>query len=205
MIRINGLEKLTPEEYEKVNVEFVQFIIDMCRDLEEIKSLGDTVNVSGITNESTTFDLDNGKVLRRIKLGESEVGLKVFITEGRHVSIYDFDKNNKKFVNHFECYNLNDLYMREDASEYSFGYIVVDKKRDYLIKIYISATVFDRNIILDYLNKDDCTITGLADILPKDWTYISFDNNKGEIEEIEYYNGNLVTENRGVKNGEERK
>ncbi len=99
MLRVNGLEKLSMEEVQNIDVDGLQVIIEFCRVLPEIKELGDTVNISNILeNNGLEFDLDNGKILKRVKITGNFSYLLVYIYENKHVFRYTFSREEKKLV-----------------------------------------------------------------------------------------------------------
>ena len=51
MLIVNGMEKLDPKVVKAMDIDGLQKILDFCKDLDEIKELGSTVNISDIITD----------------------------------------------------------------------------------------------------------------------------------------------------------
>lgn len=202
MIRISGLEKLSKEEYEKIDLGTIEAILELSRDFEELKELGENVNISGICKESTQFDLDNGQLLLRFNIARIDDNFVIYITNGRDIHAYKININTRKPAGDKRYSNAKNIVLEETKNQYSYEYYIFDRGSDMELRIYIASENFDKNVILDYLIQDNYTVEGLANILPKDDMYILYTDGKYE-RRINYYNDNLVEDIRSECNGKE--
>ena len=106
MLIINGMEKLKDREFFEGELDSLQYMIDLYHSLDEVKTLGDRLNISEYKNVSC-FSLDNGKELVRIDMGIPNLMTEkllepIYVYKGNYIYVYLFDIDNKKIVSKLE-------------------------------------------------------------------------------------------------------
>ncbi len=201
---INGLEKLTKEEVDKIDLDYLEYLIFTISDLYPIKTLGTKVNVSNIKDlEDFSFDLDNGKELIEIKVHNNVTTLSIVIFYKDFSFHYIYDVTKKKVIVHEMFMNLNNLLLRHKMyqNEYVFELYNYDDCSD--------TTIYFKNgdINLDQFIKEffsqGSDIDSYLDLLPKKYLKVKIESPQ-EQRYIEYRNNKLINDIKGENNGKER-
>ena len=177
MLIINGMEKLKDEEFLDNELDTLQFMINLYHSLDEVKTLGDRLNISEYKNVSC-FSLDNGKELVRIDMGIPNLMTEkllepIYVYKGNYIYVYLFDIDNKKIVSKEVFDNCNNLCLRESNQDDYYEYMILNKDKSLNIRIRLKQNNFDRSILTNYLKNND-DLYGIDSVLPKEDLIIEY-------------------------------
>lgn len=177
MLVINGMEKLKDREFFEGELDSLQYMIDLYHSLDEVKTLGDRLNISEYKNVSC-FSLDNGKELVRIDMGIPNLMTEkllepIYVYKGNYIYVYLFDIDNKKIVSKEVFDNCNNLCLRESNQDDYYEYMILNKDKSLNIRIRLKQNNFDRSILTNYLKNND-DLYGIDSVLPKEDLIIEY-------------------------------
>ena len=177
MLVINGMEKLKDREFFEGELESLQYMIDLYHSLDEVKTLGDRLNISEYKNVSC-FSLDNGKELVRIDMGIPNLMTEkllepIYVYKGNYIYVYLFDIDNKKIVSKEVFDNCNNLCLRESNKDDYYEYMILNKDKSLNIRIRLKQNNFDRSVLTNYLKNND-DLYGIDSVLPKEDLIIEY-------------------------------
>lgn len=86
------------DEFSEEELDIIQPILFMCKDLEEVKSLGDEINLTKVeSNTPLTYGIDNGKELKYMKITYFSNNLYISFYEGNYTIEYHYDPETREF------------------------------------------------------------------------------------------------------------
>ena len=204
MLIVNGLEKLDPILIQQMDIDGLQKILDFCKDLDEIKDLGNTVNISNITaDQKLQFDLDNGKVLKTITIHPINDYIIVSIYEGIRCNQYTFKDSVKKLSEKDSFYKKNETIVRNELVDGYQEYKMYHRQIPVFITITIKSDNYDKEGLIRYLLEGKDDLDYLKELLPKDDLTIDYIG-PNDRELIVYKDNQLVCDVKGDEDGKER-
>lgn len=204
MLIVNGLEKLDPNIVKAMDIDGLQKILEFCRELDEIKDLGNTVNISNIMADSgLQFDLDNGKILKRINLHPINNCILVSIHEGIHCNQYTFEAGSKKPRDKDSFYKKNETIVRNELVDGYQEYKMSHREVPVFITITLKSDNYDKDGLIRYLLEGKDDLDSLKELLPKDDLTIDYIG-PHERELIVYKDNQLISDEKGEQYGKER-
>lgn len=201
---INGLEKLTKEEIDKIDLDYLEYLIFTISDLYPIKTLGSKVNVSNIKDlEDFSFDLDNGNELIEIKVHNNVTTLSIVIFYRDFSFHYMYDVTKKKVIVHEMYMNIKNLLLRHKMyrNEYMFELYNYDDCSD--TTIYFKDDDIDLDLFIKELFSKGSNIDSYIGLLPKKYLKVKIES-PVEQRYIEYRNNKLINDIKGDNYGKER-
>lgn len=177
MLIVNGMERLKDGEYYEGELNLLQTMIDLYHSLDEVKALGDRLNISEYKNASS-FSLDNGKELVRIDMGIPNLMTDnllepIYIYKGNHIYLYLFDISKKKVVSKETFDNCNDFCLKENRGNGYYQYFIKNIDDHLNIEIRFKDNNFDKSILTEFLNGDN-DLYELHSVLPKEDLVIKY-------------------------------
>ena len=201
---ISGLEKLTKEDFEKIDIDYLEKLLLIVTDLYPIKSMGNKLNVSNIKDlEDFSFDLDNGSELVEVRVNQYTHVLSIIIFYRNCSFHYIYDYLKKK-IEVSELYmNVNNLLLKHKMfnNEYMFERYNYDECSDttiYFKNGELNMEEFIKRFIIENSDVIDC-----LDLLPKKYLKIKIQN-PIESRYIEYRNSRLIKDVKGDSNGKDQ-
>jgi len=203
---ISGLEELKEVDLENINIDLLQDIILLLSKLEPVNKLGNKLHISNLKQEGfLTFDLDNTKELMEISVNVMPKKMTIDVNFGANNSIqYWFDLNRKKITNK-ECFLHDDnMILKYHYNEYKYYFELYQYEPIRDLKLEFSTTKFDPDSFIKKLFVNDVNVDEIISIVPKESLKVTITTEFDEKEMI-YHNNKLVSENKGVYDGEEGK
>ena len=194
MLIVNGMERLKDGEFFEGELESLQYMIDLYHSLDEVKALGDRLNISEYKNVSC-FSLDNGKELVRIDMGIPNLMTEkllepIYVYKGNYIYIYLFDISKKKVVSKEVFDNCNDFCLKENRGNGYCQYLIRNKDDDLIVEITFKANNFDKSILTNFL-KGNNDLYEIHNVLPKEDLVIKY-TSPMNTETFVYQNNELV-------------
>ncbi|MBP5683967.1 MAG: hypothetical protein J6X02_01770 [Bacilli bacterium] len=192
MLTINGLENIP--KLDEMELDNLNFMIDYYRRFDEVKALGDTINISDYRS-SSTFSLDNGKELVNLYMGVGRIPNEtyvqpVYIYKGNYIYVYEDEPFKKRILSKERYENCNGFCFMEKKNKGCVEYKIIDMGAYLTVQISLKGAKFDRSIITNYLNGNN-SLFEIHNILPKKDLVINYITPLN-IETLVYKNGELI-------------
>ena len=213
MLKINGLEKLSEEEINNIDINVLELFINMLEGLTPVNRLGDTVNISDVkscdildenVDDSFEFSLDNGYKLERITYFKKYGDLLVEIDDGLEAYIYAYDMGIEglKYRNHF--YKKGDIKVIDTSRNGDYNFKVLMEDQMNILLINFKDKNFNKLELIRELLDGKCDQEYLKSVLPKKDLTIKYRGVGNEFV-ISYKDDVLISEEeREIDYGKER-
>ncbi len=204
MLIVNGMERLDPKVVKAMDIDGLQKILDFCKDLDEIKVLGSTVNISDIiTDGGLQFNLDNGKDLKTINLHPINDFLIVSIYEGIYCNQYTFKSGSSKPRSKETFYKKDKTIVRNEVVDGYQEYKMSHREIPVFITISLKGDNYDKEGLIRYLLEGKDELEYLKELLPKDDLIIDYIG-PHDRELLVYKDNELISDKKGEQYGKER-
>ncbi len=170
MLIINGIGKLKDEKFEETELDTLQYMINLYHSLDEVKALGDKLNISEYEN-SSKFSLDNGKELIRLDMGIPNLMIDklyepIFVYKGNYIYVYKMDVSTKEIVSKERFDNCNNCCLRENKVNDYYEYIIMNNEDHLTVEIRFRDNNYDKSFLINYL-KGNNDLYEIQSVLPK--------------------------------------
>lgn len=213
MLKINGLEKLSEEEIENIDISVLELFINLLDGLIPVNRLGDTVNISDVkscdilneeNDDTFEFSLDNGYKLERIIYFKKYGDLLVEIDDDLEAYIYAYDIKTQglKYRNHFYKKGKIKVVDTSENDDYNFKVLIEDQID--IILISFKDKSFKKSDFIRELLNGRHDLEYLKSVLPKEDLTIKYRCIGNEFV-ITYKDNKLISEEeREIDYGKER-
>ena len=170
MLIVNGITKLKDEKFEEEELDVLQYMINLYHSLDEVKVLGDKLNISEYEN-SSKFSLDNGQELVRLNMGIPNLMMDklyepLFVYKGKYIYVYKMDVSTKEIVSKERFDNCNNLCLRENKQNDYYEYMIMNNEDHLTVEIRFRDNNYDKSFLTNYL-KGNNDLYEIQSVLPK--------------------------------------